>query len=50
MLTFVTRSDIVVYPFSEFVPVEVSRNQFKAFFLSELSGSLRVVTPFCVLG
>ena len=46
MLTCIPRSDIVVYPFAEFFPMEVPRNQFKGFFLPEVSGYLVVVTSF----
>ena len=37
------------YPFGEFFPLEVSCDQFNCFFLSEVSGYLRVVTSFCNL-
>jgi len=50
MLTFVARSDIVLYPFAEFFAMEVSFNQFDGFLLPEVSGYLRVVTSFRDLG
>jgi len=50
MLTFVARWDVVVYPFAQFFPTEVPRNQFNSFFLPEVSGYLRVVTSFPDLG
>jgi len=49
MLTFVAPSDIVIYPFAEFSPMEVSCNQFNGFFLPEVSGYLGVLTSFCDL-
>jgi len=49
MLTFVARPDIVVDPYGEFFPVEVSSDSFDSFFLSEMSGYLRVVKSFCHL-
>jgi len=50
MLTFVARSDIVIDPFPEFLPMEVRRNQFSGFFLPEVSGYLGVLTLFRDLG
>jgi len=46
MLTFVARSDIVVYPFTEFFPMEVPHDQFNSFFSPSVSGYLAVVTSF----
>ena len=46
MLTFIARSDIVVYPFAEFFPMEVPYNQFNSFFLRNVSGYLAVVASF----
>jgi len=50
MLTFIARPDIVIYPFAEFFPVEVSFDQFNGFFLSKVSRYLGVVTSFSDLG
>jgi len=46
MLTFVARSDIVVYPFAEFFPLKDPRHQFNTFFLPEVSGYFAVLTSF----